>query len=102
MGEVGRVSRLRSALERLGAAIDPGRDRERQQVRAVLKHLRELRVDNERRADAVAARLDAIDQAADALRQDAAASRRSLDRTRQDGLRQRGHFVHCKYTAAVL
>jgi len=81
MGEVGRVSRLRSALERLGAAIDPGRDRERQQVRAVLKHLRELRVDNERRADAVAARLDAIDQAADALRQ---------DRTRQDGLRQRG------------
>ena len=90
MGEVARASRLRSALERLGAALDPGRERERQQVRAVLKHLRELRVENERRADAVAARLDAIDHAADALRQDTAASRRALDRTRQDALRQRG------------
>ena len=90
MGEVARASRLRSALERLGAALDPGREREREQVRALLKHLRELRVENERRADAVAARLDAIDHAADALRQDTAASRRTLERTRQDALRQRG------------
>ena len=90
MGEVAPVSRLRSALERLGAALDPGRQREQQQVRALLKHLRELRVENERRADAVAARLDAIDRTADALRQDAAASRRALERTRQDALRQRG------------
>jgi hypothetical protein len=87
---VARASRLRSVLERLGAALDPGRHRERQQVRALLKHLRELRVDNERRADAVAARLDAIDHAAAALRQDTAASRRALERTRQDAMRQRG------------
>jgi len=56
----------------------------------LLKHLRQLRVENERRADEVAARLDAIDHAADALRQDTAASRRALARTRQDGARQRG------------
>jgi hypothetical protein len=89
MGEVVRASRLRSALERLGSALDPERHREREQVRDLLKHLRELRVENERRADAVAVRLDAIGHAAEALRQDAASSRRALERTRRDALRQR-------------
>jgi hypothetical protein len=89
MDEVAHASRLRRALERLGRALDPDRQRDREQLRVVLKTLQELRVDDARRADALAARLDAIEQAADGLRQDTSASRRTLERTRQGVTRQR-------------
>jgi hypothetical protein len=87
--QVARASRLRRVLERLGSALDPDRKQDREQLRAVLKHLRELRVEDSRRGDALAARLDAIERSADALRQDATANRRALERTRQGAARQR-------------
>ena len=89
MDEVARASRLRRALARLGSALDPGRQHDREQLRAVLKHLQELRVEDGRRADSLAARLDAIERSADALRQDTTANRRTLERTRQGAARQR-------------
>jgi hypothetical protein len=87
--QVARASRLRRVLERLGSALDPDRQQDREQLRAVLKHLRELRVEDGRRDDALAARLNAIERSADALRQDATANRRTLERTRQGAARQR-------------
>jgi hypothetical protein len=87
--QVARASRLRRVLERLGSALDPDRKQDREQLRAVLKHLRELRVEDGRRGDALAARLDAIERSADALRQDSTANRRTLERTRQGAARQR-------------
>ena len=89
MDQVARASRLRRVLERLGGALDPDRTQDREQLRAVLKHLRELRVEDGRRGDALAARLDAIERSADALRQDTTANRRTLERTRQGAARQR-------------
>ena len=90
MDEVARASRLRRALERLGGALDPGRQQDREQLRAVVKHLQELRLEDGRRADALKSRLDAIEQSADALRQEATASRRTLERMRQGLTRERG------------
>jgi hypothetical protein len=89
MDEVARASGLRGILARLGAALDPGRQADRAQLRAVLKTLQELRVEDGRRVDALTARLDAVDQATDAIRQDSTASRRVLERTRQGVTRQR-------------
>ena len=89
MDEVARVPGLRRILERLGAALDPGRQADRAQLRAVLKTLQELRAEDGRRAEALAARLDAVDQATDAIRQDGTANRRTLERTRQGMTRQR-------------
>ena len=83
------MSRLRHALARLGSALDPERSQDREQLRAVLKHLQELRIEDGRQAQALASRLDAIEQTADALRQDATASRRTLERTREGANRQR-------------
>ena len=89
MDEVARASGLRRIFERLGAALDPGRQADRAQLRAVLKTLQELRAEDGRRAEALAARLDAVDQATDAIRQDGTANRRTLERTRQGMTRQR-------------
>lgn len=83
------MTRLRRVLAGLGGALDPGRQQDREQLRAVLKHVQDLRVDGGRRADALAARLDAIERSADALRQDTTANRRALERTRQGATRQR-------------
>lgn len=89
MDEVVRASRLRRALSQLGGALHPGREQDREQLRAVLKQLQELRLEDGRRAQALASRVEAIEQSADALRQESSASRRILERTRQDAIRQR-------------
>jgi len=89
MDEVARTSRLRRAIERLGGALDPGRQQDRDQLRAVLKQLQELRIEDGRRADTLGARLAGTEQSIDALRQEASASRRLLERARQGSIRQR-------------
>ena len=76
-------------LARLGGALDPARAHDREHLRAVLKHVQEQRVEDGRRAQALAARLDLIERSADALRQDTTATRRTLERTRQGATRQR-------------
>jgi hypothetical protein len=89
VSEASRPSRTRQLLERLGLALDPGRQERREQLRSVLKHVQEERVVEARRAEGIVARLDAIERSADTLRQDVTASRRLLERTRQGATRQR-------------
>jgi hypothetical protein len=84
-----RETWLRRTLGRLGEALDPGRRQDRKQLRAVLKHLQEARIEDGRRGDALAARLDAIERSANTVRQDTAANRRTLERARHGATRQR-------------